>query len=161
MRSTLSLDGPVARQNTLPASGSSQAFSKCTPSSPSIAWSRRWASSSCSSVTPKNPLWTSMNLAMDRLLSRAAWVAVRVAHHGLHGIGHVTYPHTPVARPDRPRGVPRPGRPPADRGRSFGVVRGAAFPGDSEASGGLLLDLASDLRHAAGERPAALGRAMS
>jgi DNA-binding CsgD family transcriptional regulator len=49
----------------------------------------------------------------------------------------------------------------AARGRSFGVVRAAAFPGDSEASGGLLLDLASDLRQAADERPAALGRAMS
>src|SRR5215211_1993177 len=49
----------------------------------------------------------------------------------------------------------------AARGWSFGVVRAAAFPGDSEASGGLLLDLASDLRHATGERPAALGRAIS
>ena len=49
----------------------------------------------------------------------------------------------------------------AARGRSFGLVRAAAFPGDSDASGGLLLDLASDLRHAADERPAALGRAMS
>ena len=49
----------------------------------------------------------------------------------------------------------------AARGRSFGLVRAAAFPGDSEASGGLLLDLASDRRHAADERPAALGRAMS
>jgi DNA-binding CsgD family transcriptional regulator/tetratricopeptide (TPR) repeat protein len=47
------------------------------------------------------------------------------------------------------------------RGRSFAVVRAAAFPGDSEASGGLLLDLASDLRHAGGEGPARLGRAMS
>jgi hypothetical protein len=41
------------------------------------------------------------------------------------------------------------------------VVRAAAFPGDSEASGGLLLDLASDLRVAADERRVALGRTMS
>jgi tetratricopeptide (TPR) repeat protein len=49
----------------------------------------------------------------------------------------------------------------AARGRSFGVVRAAAFPGDSEASGGLLLDLASDLRAARDERAAEATAAMS
>jgi NADPH:quinone reductase-like Zn-dependent oxidoreductase len=51
-RCTLSFDGPVDRQNALPDSGSSQACSKCTPSSDSIAGSRSCASMSCCSVTP-------------------------------------------------------------------------------------------------------------
>ncbi len=49
----------------------------------------------------------------------------------------------------------------AATGRSFGVVRAAAFPGDSEASGGLLLDLASDLRQSREARLREVGEAMA
>jgi DNA-binding CsgD family transcriptional regulator/tetratricopeptide (TPR) repeat protein len=51
----------------------------------------------------------------------------------------------------------------ADRAQqlSFGLVRAAAFPGDAEASGGLLLDLASDLRQSGGSRLHDVGAAMS
>jgi DNA-binding CsgD family transcriptional regulator/type II secretory pathway predicted ATPase ExeA len=49
----------------------------------------------------------------------------------------------------------------AATGRSFGVVRAAAFPGDTEASGGLLLDLASDLRQSREARLREAGEAMS
>jgi hypothetical protein len=45
--------------------------------------------------------------------------------------------------------------------RSFGVVRAAAFPGDVEASGGLLLDLASDLRQSGAARLREVGEAMA
>jgi hypothetical protein len=46
-------------------------------------------------------------------------------------------------------------------GRAFAVVRAAAFPGDTEASGGLLLDLASDLRQAGDAGLREVGDAMS
>jgi predicted ATPase len=49
----------------------------------------------------------------------------------------------------------------AARRRSFGVVRAAAFPGDVEASGGLLLDLASDLRQSGAARLREVGEAMA
>ncbi|MGH8889899.1 MAG: helix-turn-helix transcriptional regulator [Acidothermaceae bacterium] len=44
---------------------------------------------------------------------------------------------------------------------SFAVVRAAAFRGDAEASGGLLLDLAGDLRRTENERSRAAGAAIS
>jgi ATP/maltotriose-dependent transcriptional regulator MalT len=49
----------------------------------------------------------------------------------------------------------------AARRRSFGVVRAAAFPGDVEASGGLLLDLASDLRQSGEAGLREVGEAMA
>jgi predicted ATPase len=49
----------------------------------------------------------------------------------------------------------------AARRRSFGVVRAAAFPGDVEASGGLLLDLASDLRQSGEAGLREVGQAMA
>src|SRR4051794_11797280 len=81
MRMTASLLGPVARQNTLPSSGSIHARSKCTPSPDSIARSRSWASRSCSAVTPTNPEWTSMNFAIGEPPSLGA-AAVRAASTG-------------------------------------------------------------------------------
>src|SRR5664280_1885751 len=75
---TDSRDGPLARQKTLPESGSSQARSKCTPSSRSIARSRSWASFSCSAVTPKKPEWTSMKFAIvNPLCSSASTIRTR------------------------------------------------------------------------------------
>ena len=41
--------------------------------------------------------------------------------------------------------------------RGFGLVRAAAFPGDTETSGGLLLDRAGDLRQSSDSRPRDLG----
>src|SRR4029453_5632334 len=46
-------------------------------------------------------------------------------------------------------------------GRSFATVRGGAFPGDTETSGGLLLDLASDLRQSREAGLAEVGEAMA
>jgi len=46
-------------------------------------------------------------------------------------------------------------------GRSFATVRAAAFPGDTETSGGLLLDLASDLRQSREAGLAEAGEAMA
>jgi hypothetical protein len=46
-------------------------------------------------------------------------------------------------------------------GRSFATVRAAAFPGDTETSGGLLLDLASDLRQSHEAGLAEVGAAMA
>src|SRR6187397_129644 len=57
-----SRDGPTARQNTFPASGSSQARSNRTPSSAWMARSASCASRSWMAVTPKNPECTSMNV---------------------------------------------------------------------------------------------------
>jgi predicted ATPase len=45
----------------------------------------------------------------------------------------------------------------AARRRSSELVRAVAFPGDAEASGGLLLDLASNLRQSPGSRRHHLG----
>jgi DNA-binding CsgD family transcriptional regulator/tetratricopeptide (TPR) repeat protein len=45
--------------------------------------------------------------------------------------------------------------------RSFDLVRAVAFPGDTEASGGLLLDLAGDLRASGDPRLGGLGEALS
>jgi DNA-binding CsgD family transcriptional regulator len=45
--------------------------------------------------------------------------------------------------------------------RGFGVVRAAAFPGDTETSGGLLLELASDLRQSRDPRRHELGELLS
>ena len=47
------------------------------------------------------------------------------------------------------------------RRRSFEVVRAVAFPGDAEASGGLLLDLASDLRQSPSSPLRDLGELLS
>ncbi len=44
---------------------------------------------------------------------------------------------------------------------SFGLLRAAAFPGDAEASGGLLLDLASDLRQCSDQRLIRVGVALA
>ncbi len=45
--------------------------------------------------------------------------------------------------------------------QQFAVVRAAAFPGDAEASGGLLLDLAGDLRRASDATSQEVGAAIS
>jgi DNA-binding CsgD family transcriptional regulator/tetratricopeptide (TPR) repeat protein len=44
---------------------------------------------------------------------------------------------------------------------AFSVLRAAAFPGDAEASGGLLLDLAGDLERSADEELRAVGRTLA
>jgi DNA-binding CsgD family transcriptional regulator len=49
----------------------------------------------------------------------------------------------------------------AARRRGFGVIRAAAFPGDTETSGGLLLELASDLRQPRDPRLHELGELLS
>jgi DNA-binding CsgD family transcriptional regulator/tetratricopeptide (TPR) repeat protein len=49
----------------------------------------------------------------------------------------------------------------AARERSFELARAVAFPGDAEASGGLLLDLASDLRQSGDPRLREVGEAMA
>ncbi len=54
----------------MPDSGSAQACSKCTDSSPSMAEVRPVRLRSWSAVTPFMPRWTSMNLAMARTSSR-------------------------------------------------------------------------------------------
>src|SRR3954447_25814524 len=134
---TASLLGPVDRQNALPDSGSSHAFSKCTPSSPSILRSAEWASSSCSAVTPTKPLCTSMNFAMgtDLLLTRLldglhSAPYGRGGHRSLH-LGSPYAPHLKSAYEcGGPRtGQSRPGRAGRpDRARRPAPVRGRGLP---------------------------------
>ena len=92
--------GPVARQNTLPRSGSSQARSKWTLSSTSMARSRSCASFSCSAVTPMKPEWTSMNLAIENL-SGVLSLEVRREDSGRHRVDDRWAPSSIDACPGR------------------------------------------------------------